>query len=184
MKNLRVARRYAAALMAASGTDAAIERAAKDLDAIAGVMASSAELCRMVASPIVSREKKTSVFREIFGPRIAAGTMGFIELLISKQREPHLIDIIEQFGVLRDERFGIVTVEVTAALALTAAEERGLQARLERFTAKKVRMRVAVDASIKGGLIVRIGDTVRDASIKRQMERLRERFLTGGPLSN
>jgi F-type H+-transporting ATPase subunit delta len=170
--------------MAASGTDAAIERAAKDLDAIAGTMASSIDLRRMVASPIVPRAKKTSVFREIFGPRIAAGTMGFIELLINKQREPHLSDIIEQFGVLRDERFGIVAVEVTAALALTTAEERDLQVRLERFTGKKVRMRVAVDASIKGGLIVRIGDTVRDASIKRQMERLRERFLTGGPLLN
>lgn len=184
MKNLRVARRYAAALMTASGTDAAIDRAAKDLEAVAGVMATSIDLRRMVTSPIVSPAKKTAVFRELFGPRIAEGTMGFIELLIRKQREPHLSDIIEQFGVLRDERFGIVTVGVTVALALTAAEERDLQVRLERFTGKKVRLRVAVDASIKGGLIVRIGDTVRDASIKRQMERLRERFLTGGPLSN
>lgn len=184
MKNLRVARRYAAALMAAAETDSTIDRTAKDLEAIAAVMASSADLRRMVTSPVVSSAKKRAVFGEIFGSRIAEGTMGFIELLIRKQREFHLIDIIEQFGVLRDDKFGIVTVDVTSAVALSAAEEKDLHARLERFTGKKVRVRVAVDAAIRGGLIVRIGDTVRDASVTRQLELLRERFLTAGPLSN
>jgi F-type H+-transporting ATPase subunit delta len=184
MKNLRVARRYAAALMAAAGADSAVDRTAKDLETIAAVMAASADLRRMVSSPVVSPAKKAAVFGEIFGARVAGGTMEFLDLLIRKQREPHLGDIIEQFGVLRDEKFGIVTVQVTTAVALTAAEEEDLHARLERYTKKKVRVRIAIDAAIRGGLVVRIGDTVLDASIKRQLELLRERFLTGGTHAN
>jgi F-type H+-transporting ATPase subunit delta len=184
MKNLRVARRYAAALMTASGGDAAVERTAKDLEAIVAVMASSPDFRRMVGSPVVSPAKKTAVFREIFGARVSAGTMEFLVMVIHKQREPHLAEIIEQFGVLRDDRLGIVNVRVTAATALTAAEEKDLLARLERYTKKKVRVHIAVDAAIKGGLVVRIGDTVLDASIRRQLELLRERFVNAGPHAN
>jgi F-type H+-transporting ATPase subunit delta len=184
MKNLRVARRYAAALMSAAGADSGVDRTAKDLETISAVMAASPDLRRMVGSPVVSPAKKAAVFQEIFGARLSGGTMAFLAMLIHKQREPHLTDIIEQFGALRDEKFGIVTVHVTAAAPLTAVEEKDLHARLERFTKKKVRVRVAVDAAIKGGLVVRIGDTVRDASIRRQLELLRERFLTAGPHAN
>ena len=184
MKNLRVANRYAAALMTAAGGDTAVERTAKDLDTIAAVMSSSPDFRRMVVSPVVSPAKKTAVFREIFGARVSEGTMDFLAMVIHKHREPHLAEIIEQFGVLRDDRLGIVTVEVTSAMALTAAEEKDLLARLERYTKKKVRVRVAVDAAIKGGLVVRIGDTVLDASIRRQLELLRERFLNAGPGAN
>jgi F-type H+-transporting ATPase subunit delta len=49
---------------------------------------------------------------------------------------------------------------------------------------KKVRVRFAVDMAIKGGLVVRIGDTVLDASVRRQLEILRERFVAGDPHSN
>jgi F-type H+-transporting ATPase subunit delta len=73
---------------------------------------------------------------------------------------------------------------VTSAIEFTPSQRKDLADELERYTRKKVRVRIAVDKAIKGGLVVRIGDTVLDASVRRQLEILRERFLSGGPLTN
>ncbi len=73
---------------------------------------------------------------------------------------------------------------MTSAIEFTPSQRKDLADELERYTRKKVRVRIAVDKAIKGGLVVRIGDTVLDASVRRQLEILRERFLSGGPLTN
>jgi F-type H+-transporting ATPase subunit delta len=73
---------------------------------------------------------------------------------------------------------------VTSAIEFTPSQRKDLADELERYTRKKVRVRIAVDKAIKGGLVVRIGDTVLDASVRRQLEILRERFLSGGSLTN
>ena len=58
-------------------------------------------------------------------------------------------------------------------------QEKDLRAQLERITGKKAKLRFVIDKAIRGGLIVRIGDTVFDASVSHQLERMRERFVTG-----
>ena len=84
--------------------------------------------------------------------------------------------------VLHDAKMGIANVDVTTAVELTAQQQKSLQKELEQRTGKSVRLRVAIDASIRGGLVVRIGDTVLDASLTHQLERLRERFARGAAL--
>lgn len=184
MRNLRVARRYAVALMSAAESAHALDRVAADGDAIAGTLRGSRELRLLLASPIVSPVKKRAVLHELFGKSAGPLMLAFLDLMTAKSREAHLADIIEQFGVLRDEKLGIVSVDVTSAAALRPADAAGLTQALERYTRKKVRVRVTLDKALKGGLVVRIGDTVLDASIRRQLEILRERFRSGGPLSN
>lgn len=184
MKNMRVARRYAVAWMAAAESANTIESTAKDMETISGTLSASRDLRLMVASPVVPPAKKLAVFRELFGSAASKETMTFLELLTAKKREPHLANIIEQFGVLRDEKLGIVNVDVASAIEFSPSQEKDLQNELERYVRKKVRVRFAVDTAIKGGLVVRIGDTVLDASVRRQLEILRERFVAGDPHSN
>lgn len=184
MKNMRVARRYAGALMEAAEEGKAIDRTAADLETIAGVLRSSRELRLLTESPVVSPAKKSAVFRGIFASRIAKGTMEFIDLVIAKQREEHLIEIADQFFLLRDEKMGIVSVDVTSAVEFTPSQRTDLTNELERYTKKKVRIRMTVDRAIRAGLIVRIGDTVLDASMRRQLELLKARFIGGGSITN
>ena len=108
--------------------------------------------------------------------------MDFIDLVIAKQREQHLPEIVEQFGILRDGKMGIVSIDVTSAVEFTPSQHTDLASELERYTKKKVRIRVTVDRAIRAGLVVRIGDTVLDASMRRQLELLKARFLEGGPI--
>ena len=102
-----------------------------------------------------------------------------MNLLISKSREVILADLIEQFKELHDEKLGIVNVEVRTVVELGYAQEKDLRAQLERITGKKARLQFVIDKAIKGGLIVRIGDTVFDASVSHQLERIREQFVAG-----
>ncbi len=171
-------------LMAAAEENKSIDATAKDLDLIGQVLRDSREFKLLVDSPIVSPQKKTQVFKELFGPRIGQGTLNFVYLMTAKNREALLPDVVEQFNLLRDERLGIVTVEVRTAVEMTQPQEQDLAARLEQYTKKKVRIRFSLDKAIKGGLVVRIDDTVLDASLRRQLEMLRERLVSGSPLAN
>jgi F-type H+-transporting ATPase subunit delta len=184
MRNSRVARRYARALMSAAEETGTLELTSADLVLLEGITRSSREFRLFLTTPVVSVSRKTAVVRELLAGRTGAVTLTFIELLIQKQREPLLPDIIEQYAVLRDDRLGIINVDVTSAAELTAQQQQTLRTELERFTHKNVRVRLAIDVTIRGGLVVRIGDTVYDASLTRQLERLRECFVRGASLTH
>lgn len=183
MKATRVARRYARALMMTADSNAAIDSIAADLELLRSALAASRELRLLLASPVVSVPRKKSILRELFAQRIEATTMTFLELLVEKQREALLADIIQQFFALRDESYGIVNVDVSAAVELTPQQTQRLMEKLERLTSKKVRVRFSLDRALRGGLKVKIGDTVLDASLQHQLEMLREQ-LAHGHLSN
>jgi F-type H+-transporting ATPase subunit delta len=181
MKHARVAARYAAALMGAADESKSLDLVANDLGSLRATLAASRELQRLLDSPIVSPVKKQAILAELFGSRFGPLTMRFIALLVEKGREGVLATAIEQWFALRDVRMGVVAVDVTTAVEISAGQKRELTTALERATGKTVRVRTVTDAAIRAGLIVRIGDTVHDGSMRRQLERLRERLVTGSP---
>ena len=183
MKNTRVARRYAQALMQSADSVKAIDAYANDLELIKKTVSGSRELRLFINRPIVSVEKKMASLRELFGSSINKATMSFIELLVEKKREEHLLEVIEQYFALRDAKYGIVNVDVSSAVEITSQQGKSLTEKLEQYTKKKVRVRFALDTALKGGLVVRIGDTVHDSSIKRQLELVRAQFIDGHSLN-
>lgn len=184
MKNYRVARRYAAGLLAAAEEIGAVDAVARDCELLGRVLREAREFRMLVASPVIRPAKKTAVFRELFEGRLHPSTMTFLRLLAAKGREEVLPEIVEQVGALHDERRGIITVEAASAVELGAGQQDALRTELERTTGRTVRVRFRLDPQLRGGLVVRIGDTVLDASIRRQLELLRERLAAGGPLTN
>ncbi|MEE9187676.1 MAG: ATP synthase F1 subunit delta, partial [Bacteroidota bacterium] len=128
--------------------------------------------------PIIREDKKKLILGELFKRKISAITMNFLEFLAEKDREGILPDVIGQFNKLRNERLGIVEVTVTSAVELTKSQRGKLERQLEQFTGRKVDAGYLIDPAVKGGFVVRIGDTVLDASVKRQLELLHEKFVT------
>ena len=126
MKNTRFAKRYAQALMQSTDSLKTIDAYANDLELIRKTFAGSRELRLFMNRPIASAEKKLNVFREVFGSSIGKATMSFVELLIEKQREEHLLEVIEQYFALRDARYGIVNVDVSSAVEITAQQGKDL----------------------------------------------------------
>jgi F-type H+-transporting ATPase subunit delta len=179
MKNPMAARRYAAALMEAAGTGRAVTAVARDLESVRTLLQGSRELRLLLASPVVSGPKKRAVVDALFGKRLGVTTMTFLRLLVEKGREPLLLPIVEDFLALRDAREGIVHVDVTTAVPLPAAQQKALTATLEQLTGKSIRLRCTEDAAVRGGLVVKIGDTVLDGSVRNQLVRLHQRFVAG-----
>lgn len=179
MKNQRVARRYATALMGVAEETGTVEEAARDLEAVGATIGGSRDLQRLLASPIVATVRKQKALAEIFGGRTGKLVATFIALMTSKGREALLPEVIAAFMMLRDERAGVVAADAVFALDPTREQEKALTGRLERATGKTVRLRWRTDPAIRGGLVVRVGDTVLDASVRRQLERLHERLVHG-----
>jgi F-type H+-transporting ATPase subunit delta len=179
MAHSRAARRYAAALMGAAEEIKVADAVTQDLLMVGATLRDSRELRLLVSSPIVPASKKAGAFKALFASRVSPQTMVFINLLIAKQREGILAETIEEYMKLRDIQMGVVNISVASAVDLTRKQEDALRGQLERLTGKKVRLHLALTPEIKGGLVVRVGDTVLDASIKRQLEILGERFARG-----
>jgi F-type H+-transporting ATPase subunit delta len=176
MANIRVARRYAEAMLELAEERKQVDRVAADFGLLRQVIAESRDFASFLRSPVISKEKKRSVLDTLFSSRLDALTMDFLRLLTDKSREGALKEISVEFMRLLDERLGIVNVEVRAPLELAKGQREGLQRQFEGMTRKKVRLSVSMDQQLLGGLVAKVGDTVFDGSLRRQLELLRERF--------
>jgi F-type H+-transporting ATPase subunit delta len=178
--NVRVARRYAQALMAVAAEEKAVDAIGSDLTSIGKTLAASRELQLLVESPVIREGKKIAIFKDLWASRVNPITISFIVLLAKHRREGILPAVVVEYLALKDEAQGTVEVQVQTAQPMSGDQEGALVTRLEAYTRKKIRMRKATDPAIRGGMVIRIGDTVLDGSVRRQLERLRERFLEGG----
>ena len=101
----------------------------------------------------------------------------FVNILADRNRLQILEEIIREYQRLMDERLGIVRAHVTAARALDPGEHRELASKLVEMTGKQVRMEVAVDPSLIGGVIAQVGSTVYDGSVRQQLKAFRNRLV-------
>jgi F-type H+-transporting ATPase subunit delta len=180
MKNTRVARRYALAFLKSTPDLTTAQKLAADLDLVRETVRRSREFRVLLSSPVVSVEKKRAILRQLFATKVREETLSFLDLLTEKRREALVPEVIEQFKVLLDEQMGIVNVDVVSAVDLTPPQQQAITKELERRVKKTVRLRMMKDAAIKGGLVVKIGDTVLDASVTHHLERLRQRLVGDG----
>jgi F-type H+-transporting ATPase subunit delta len=168
-----LADRYAAALF-----DLADER--KELDAVAGdlqglrtLLRDSGDLRRLIRSPVLSRDEQGKAIAAIAQQaRIAPLTRNFLGLLAQNRRLFALPDMIESFLARLAERRGEVTAQVTAAQDLTPAQREAVNEQLRKAVGRKVAVDIRVDPSLLGGLIVKVGSRMVDASLKSKLHRL------------
>ncbi len=184
MSNLRVAKRYASALIAMTNEAKNSEAIAGELLSISEAVKSSKELRMLLASPVVSKEKKKSVVAEVFKKNISGTVNGFLMSIIDKGRAAALPEILVQYFSLRDEQLGIVNVDVKTAVDFSSSQQTALAKQLEILTKKKVRVSFSLDKVLKGGFIAKVGDTMLDASVQRQLQLLRSRLKDGSSTTN
>ncbi len=173
----RVVRRYAKALFHAAQRTGAIDRVESDLGLVAYTLETIPSLMEAVRSPVIPRDRKKALLRDLFADKVHEVTLSFLDLLIEKRREEVVLETEPEYVLLADEARGIVKAEVTTAVPLTPEEERRLAAKLCQTTGKTIEVSTIVDPDIIGGVTVKIGDTVIDGSIRGQLEALREKLM-------
>jgi F-type H+-transporting ATPase subunit delta len=179
MSAYRVARRYAEAVIRLAEDQKQGERLAGDLEVIQKAIKLSVELQSFLKSPVISKEKKRAVLSELFKVKVGTLAFDFLNLLVEKGREDALDSILVEYFKMRDEQLGIMTLELRAAVDLSIDQQKSIAKRFEEMTRKKVRVVFSVDKQLKAGFVARVGDTVYDGSVSRQLELLRTRFAEG-----
>ncbi len=171
MSNTVTSRRYASALLDVAEEAGIAEQIAQDLEQVRTTLEGSKELTAVLKSPIVNGDAKSRVLKEVF-KGLSEKTMLFLDLLCKKKRAAILLETIEEYSALRDEREGIVNVDVTSAIELDSDQSKKLIDGLAGYTGKKVRAKLALDEELLGGVTVKIGDTILDNSIRHQLQLL------------
>ena len=133
---------------------------------------------RFLENPTTAGDRRKRLLKEIFDAlSLDRRVANFIGILVDRDRLPVLEEIIEAYQKLLDDRLGILRARVTAAHSLNAFEQRDLVARLEHATGKQIRMEVAVDPSLIGGVIAQVGSTIYDGSVRRQLQAFKSRLV-------
>ncbi|SHK85870.1 ATP synthase F1 subunit delta [Rhodothermus profundi] len=179
-----VARRYARALFEEARARGQAEAIDADVAVLHESFTTSRELARVFESPVIPREKKKKIIETLFAGRLQPLTVRFLELLVEKERESLLPAVVAAYRALQDEEQGIIEAQVRTAFPLDEAGAQPLVAKLERLTGKKIRLRLQQDPSLIGGVVVRVGDTVYDGSVRQQLTALRERLRRSVTLGN
>lgn len=178
-----VARRYALALYEEAESQGKVETVDSDVETLHSALDGSRDLAAVFASPIISREKKEAVLGRLFNGRVSDLTMRFVGLMVQKQREELLPETVRAYAALRDERLNMVEATIKSAQPLAHDEADRLRQRLEAQSGKKVRLRMTVDPSLLGGIVVRMGDVVYDRSVSHQLKTMREQLLERAAVS-
>lgn len=168
---------YANALADVALGQGAARPVAQQLGDFAAAYASSAELRNFLASPAVSKAEKRGVAEKISSRLGASGIVrNFLFVVIDHRRTQLLPEIVESFqGVIR-ERQGVAAAEIFSPTALNDAQKKDMTAVLEKLTGKKVEAEFLLDANLLGGVLVRVGDTIYDGSLRNRLNDLRERL--------
>lgn len=151
-----------------------------DVELISDSLENTRELRDFFKSPIISREKKGVIVSELFRDRLDPLTLRFLKLLIEKRRETIFSDVVASYRDMRDNELGIVRAEARVAARLSEADREHLVDALERLTGKSVRLDIEENSDLMGGVVIRVGDTVYDGSVRHQLEKLHEQMETGG----
>ncbi|KAB2837975.1 ATP synthase F1 subunit delta [bacterium] len=174
MRQGSIAKRYATALLQVAQGQGKIDEFQGQLEAIARAFSENPALQTAMASPVVPPSKKKAIFSAL-APKLGINpTVGnLIHVLIDNERIPELPLLVLLFRDLADEQKGRVRVQVTSASPLGAVEGQ-LKGILEKSLKQEVLLESKVDPEILGGLVVRVQDRVFNASLKGELERLKE----------
>jgi F-type H+-transporting ATPase subunit delta len=156
------------------------DEARQQLNSIAEAVRESVDLRRVWESPAVPAEQKRAVLDGIVGQMNAFKAIrNFMAVIIDHRRIPMLDEIVRQFAVELDAQLGFVEAKVSSARQLSPEEKRELESQVERLTSKKVRAHYTSDPALLGGVMVRVGSTIYDGSVRGRLEKMKEQLSTG-----
>jgi F-type H+-transporting ATPase subunit delta len=182
------ARRYAEAAFQIATRDGTTEQWQERLDRL-GALLDDDRVARVAANPALPQDERERMLGEALGwealgsdaPGWATDDPAFnlVRLLLRRGRIRLASGIAREFRRLVQRASGIVPATVMSASELSPAEEDAIRARLEKMTGGKVELAFELDPSLIGGVAVRIGDRMIDASVRGRLERLREHLMAG-----
>jgi F-type H+-transporting ATPase subunit delta len=169
-----IAKRYARAFFEIAGGEKRYEEYCHELERFSAVLKENKRLSEFLANPIFAQPDKKAVVESVLAKiGVSPMTANFLKLLVDKRRIGILSDIEGCYRELMDNALKKVRVTVKTAFPLTGELSDRLQTGLEGLTGREVEMTVLEEPALLGGIVVRVGDTLYDGSIRTQLNNIR-----------
>lgn len=172
-----VASIYSEALFEAAREDSMLEAVAEDFDGMIRAIEAEPLYFEVLKTPLIGKTEKVERLSEAFEDKVSQPFFNFLRLLVDKGRMPYLFDIKRDFDARIDDLNGVAKAVVTSVVPLTEDQLGAVKDNISRATGKTVELETQLDPELIGGMVIKMGDTILDASVKHKLDQLREEMM-------
>ena len=177
MREPTIAKNYAEALLDLAQKDGDLAKWGRLIDQFAEAMNGDAKLAGFLASPRTSATEKNKVLAQALDGQVPAMFLKFLQAMVKNRRQLLIPQVATQYHALVDVVENRVHAAVTVAKPASEADQKSIADRLSKIVGKTVVPHFYVNPAVLGGLVVRVGDTVMDGSVRRRLARLKSQML-------
>ena len=177
MRDATIARNYAETLLELARREKALDAFGALIADVADALDRDATLRHFMDSPRVSVAQRNAVLEKAYAKRAPRAFLRFMQAVVNHRRQMLFRAIAIEYAALVDEAEGRVHAQVTVARETPDAERDLIARELSRSLGKKVVPHLRVDPAIIGGVVVKVGDTVMDGSVRKRLAVLRSRLV-------
>ncbi len=168
-----ITKTYGDALFDVAVENKAVDSLMHEATVVADIVNQHPDFLKLLNHPNVSKEEKLQVVKEVFSSRVSGEMYGFLSVLVEKDRQGHVLEILQYFAARVKEYRRIGVVYITSALPLTGSQKEKIERKILATSGyAKLEPHYEVEESLIGGLIIRIADRVMDSSVRGKLERL------------
>ena len=172
MLNIQLASKYATAIFEIAKEEKNLDGYDKNLSKVCSDVFAIPEAVKFFQNPLVPQQAKKDLLKRALDKEVSPTVMNFLMLLVDKKRIGVFNEIYDIFTSLKNKEQGILIADVTTAFPLTKKQQDALIKKLMSLTGRKIKIRPHKDASILGGLILKIGDKLIDGSAAGRLRAL------------
>lgn len=169
-----VLRPYATALFEIAQEQNAMSEFAEQVNVVIDTIEENSEFTELLLHPKITQDEKIALINKVFKDKILDEITGILTIIVRKGRQNVLIEILEAFLAMVNDYLGIVKATVTSAVELNQKQLTQIKSKIQSTTDKDVELEAVVNKSLIGGMVIRVGDNVVDASIAGRMQELKE----------
>ena len=174
MQTTKASNRYAQALFKIAIENDSTGEVLDDLKMISETINNEIALVDLIKNPTINKNTKKKIFEKIFGAKINTTTMRFLSLVLGKNREVYLLDIIKKYRDLYNQHNNIAVLQIISASPMDDVVKNKIKEKIN--IAGTVHIEEKIDPSLLGGFIIKTGDLQYDASIRKKINNAKLAF--------
>ena len=170
---VKIAVPYAEALLELANANSSLKETTNDINIVSQFLANSSDLKKFLGNPLITRDAKKGVLKDVLGEQIGEKTLTFLMLLVDRGRIAYLDGIAYKFLELSYKEESIEIAKVTSSVQLSAQQQQNIAEKLKAISgAKQIKLALKVDPQLIGGFTVEIGSKLIDTSIRGQLRQI------------
>lgn len=176
MLNKSVARRYAEAFFSIAQESGKVDQFQQELEKVVQIISETEHLQEYFDHLLIPPKEKKELIDKIFADQVSSLTLNFLSMIIDKRRGNYIALIVDEYKVMADETRNITKAELISAREVSEEDIKILAEKLSASTGKTVQLKLQVDPSLLGGVKIRMGDQVIDATVAKRLDMLKEQL--------